>query len=194
MVNQHPFYHWQTKPVNGQLEFLLPLANQTCQWPIRVLVTTDKPDQSMANQSSSIGQLPVEYIIIYLNSLLPFLKRALNITTYIYLWVASIFVNLIQKSVGICMVDGLTKLNKVQFVIALTIICEICMVDGLTKLNKVQVVIALAIICEICMVDGLTKLNKVQFETKLSQSSTLRKYFVILQLYWWLFSSTKHCS
>ncbi len=24
--------------------------------------------------------------------------------------------------------------------------------------------------------------------------STLRKDFVILQLYWWLFSSTKHCS
>ncbi len=26
------------------------------------------------------------------------------------------------------------------------------------------------------------------------QQCTLRKYFVMLQLYWWLFSSTKHCS
>ncbi len=26
------------------------------------------------------------------------------------------------------------------------------------------------------------------------EGDTLRKDFVILQLYWWLFSSTKHCS
>ncbi len=38
-----------------------------------------------------------------------------------------------------------------------------------------------------------TNLANNSVELTLTAANTLRKDFVILQLYWWLFSSTKYC-
>ncbi len=40
---------------------------------------------------------------------------------------------------------------------------------------------------------GIYFMGNVIQKSYISTSYTLRKDFVILQLYWWLFSSTKHC-
>ncbi len=78
--------------------------------------------------------------------------------------------------------------------------------DGFTYIWIQQIVLKI-IILQICWTKVICrKINVRQLElnyilnrnnlnlNKLAETPTLRKYFVILQLYWWLFSSAKHCS